>query len=113
MAEMQLLLKDHVALLRVGVNADERKAPQRVRISIAATLRHLPQQDALDATYDYTRMLDAIVQLSGTHYDLLESLAHDLAGRIMTGGDILRVEIELLKLDIIASGQLGVRYSAP
>lgn len=113
MAKMKLLIENYVAQLQVGIYENERGQPQRVRISIAAELKNIPDKDHIDSTYNYMNVIEIISEMAARHYDLLESFARELADRILTNGQITQVEVQLLKLDIIAEGQLGVRYNAP
>jgi len=110
MKQIQLLLEDYIALLRVGVYDHERQAPQRVRVNISVKLRQIPLCDDLSQTYDYTLMIAAIQELSGTHFDLLESFASALADKILFSQHLAKIEIELMKLDILDNGRVGLRY---
>lgn len=110
MQTLQLLLKDYVALLRVGVLSHERAAPQRVQVNVMATLAEVPDADALDQTYDYTQMIAEVDRLAATHVDLLETFASRLAKNILSNCKINHIEIALTKLDILDNGRVGVRF---
>ncbi len=111
MATTQLLLEDYIAALRVGILPQERKAPQRVRVNVVATLRKQPTSDNISKTYDYTNIIDEIDALADKHFDLLEILAEKLAKKILKDKKLEAVEIELVKLDALETGRVGVRYS--
>jgi len=111
MTNIQLLLEDYVALLRVGVLPAERSAPQRVRVNVSAELRTAPTRDDIAETYDYTQIIAAINAFAATHVDLLETFAAQLAKKLLADAKIIRVEITLMKLDILDNGNIGVRYS--
>ena len=83
MANIDLLLEDYVAALRVGILPEERKAPQRVRVNVTATLKKPPSSDNISKTYDYTNIIDEIDALADKHVDLLEIFAEKLAKRIL------------------------------
>jgi len=110
MKQIKLLLEDYIALLRVGIHEHERQAPQRVRVNISAVLRRASRRDDLSETYDYTLMIVAIQELSGTHFNLLESFAAALAEKILSDRHLTEIEIELMKLDILENGRVGLRY---
>jgi len=110
MKQIKLLLEDYIALLRVGIHEHERQAPQRVRVNISAKLRQIPRRDDLVETYDYTSMIGAIQELTGTHFNLLESFAASLADKILSDQRLTEIEIELMKLDILENGRIGLRY---
>ncbi len=113
MAKMQVLLENYVTLLQVGIHDHERRAPQRVSVSVAAELRQLPNGEDISGTYDYTQIVDIIQQMAHTHHDLLESFARMLGDHLLQSAQLSHVEIKLLKLDVLSDGSLGVRYSAP
>ena len=112
MAKINLLLEDYIAELRVGVHAAERATAQRVRVSVTAQLKQAPDADDLSQTYDYTQMISVIMALSETHVDLLETFAVQLANQLLADSKLSRVEVELVKLDILENGRVGVRYAA-
>jgi dihydroneopterin aldolase len=111
MTNIQLLLEDYVAHLRVGVLPTERSAPQRVRVNVSAELHAAPTRDDIAETYDYTQIIAAIDALAETHVDLLETFAAQLAEKLLADKKLVAVEIELMKLDIFENGNIGVRYS--
>ncbi|HCM84362.1 MAG TPA: hypothetical protein DIS76_07345 [Rhodospirillaceae bacterium] len=113
MAMTQLLLENYIAELRIGIHPHERAAPQRVSVSVTAELRAAPHADQIAETYDYVNIVNAVQEMAKTHMDLLESFARELAARLLADKKIKSVDIKLLKLDILAGGQLGVRYCAP
>ena len=90
----------------------ERKAPQRVRVNISATLRALPASDSLAHTYDYMQMVAAIDDVAIVHFDLLENIAAALAEKILSDARLSEIKIILTKLDILENGHVGVRYRA-
>lgn len=110
MAQMQLRLEDYTAMLRVGVHAHERTAPQRVRVNVTVTLNQIPARDDMEDTYNYENIIQAIKTLSETHVDLLETFAQRLAANLLSDQKITAVELELMKLDILPGCALGVRY---
>jgi len=110
MPAINLLLEDYAALLRIGVHARERAAPQRVRISVSAELRTAPRSDDIAETYDYTQMIAAVDALAAGHIDLLETFAAKLADQLLRDARLAAVEITLMKLDILDNGRVGVRY---
>lgn len=113
MTTTQLLLENYITELRIGIHPHEREAAQRVAISVMAELRKAPNSDEITETYDYVNIVNAIQEMAKTHIDLLETFARELAARLLSDEKIKSVDIKLMKLDILAGGQLGVRYSAP
>lgn len=112
MKKTSLLLEDYIAELRVGLLDHERRAPQRVRVSVTAELKDSPENDRLDETYDYVKIIDGITALSDKHVDLLEIFGKQLAEKLLADDKIIAVEIELVKLDILKNSRVGVRYAA-
>jgi dihydroneopterin aldolase len=82
----KLLVTGLAADCRVGLTETERAAPQRISIDLELEIdaAKAAQQDDVQATVDYARLVERVKQLvEGTSYRLLETMAQDVAAEIL------------------------------
>lgn len=105
----RLSLRDYVTEADIGAFQVERGHPQRLRFNIAVELKpHEAAADDVDRILSYDRLTEAVVAaLSGRRLDLLETLAEDVAARILHAPQAARVFLRIEKLDR-GPGALGV-----
>ena len=97
-----IFLKDWVIDCNIGLYAEEKGVTQKVRISIDAYLApHVRASgDDMDTVPSYTDIIDAVTErTSEGHINLIETLAEDVAARVLadTRIDAMRVRIEKLE----------------
>lgn len=84
---------------RHGVSADERAAPQDFRVDIECPIDAAAAGDDIDATLDYRRLRDcAAAVIGGPARHLVETLAEDLAARVLAEIGCAWVEVRVTKL---------------
>ncbi len=105
----RISLRDHVVEADIGAFQQERGRKQRLRFDMAVELRpHAAAGDDVDRILSYDRLTEAIAEaLAGERLDLLETLAEDVAARVLRAPQALRVFLRIEKLDR-GPGALGV-----
>jgi (5-formylfuran-3-yl)methyl phosphate synthase len=97
-----VMVKDLVLPVVIGAYAHEHEKPQNVRFNVTAEVRrksHVPQ-DMRDV-FSYDLIIDAIRTLvEQDHIVLVETLAENIAQRILQHGDILAATVRVEKLDL-------------
>lgn len=82
----------------IGATADERRKPQRLRVSITMELAARVLDDKLENTVDYAAVSGVVKALAATGERLLiETLAEEIAATLLSSYPIRAVEIELRK----------------
>jgi dihydroneopterin aldolase len=92
----------HIEQLRVrahvGVPADERGQPQRLVLNVTFSPRVTGLHDELSETVNYSAVAKAIRKIVGRrHYKLIETLAEEIAGELLTQFNLRRVAVEVRK----------------
>jgi dihydroneopterin aldolase len=97
-----VMVKDFVIPVVIGAYAYERQKPQKVRFNVTAEVRrksHVPK-DMRDV-FSYDVIIDAIRTLvEQDHIVLVETLAENIAQRILQHADILSTIVRVEKLDL-------------
>ena len=105
----RVFVRDFIAHASIGAYGRERGAPQRVRFNVdveVARIDHVAR-DMRDI-FSYDLVLDAIrLILERGHVGLVETLADEVAAAVLQHGRVVRVAIQVEKLDMI-DGALGV-----
>ena len=84
---------------RHGVSEDERAAPQDFRVDIECPVDAAAAGDDIGATLDYRRLRDcAVAVIGGPARHLVETLAEDLASRVLAEIGCTWVEVRVTKL---------------
>jgi dihydroneopterin aldolase len=103
-------------LARVGVPAAERAAAQR----LTASLRLVPEAglvglaDDLANTVDYAEVCDAVrLEAEARPRRLIETLAEDIAARLLARFPLRRVEVEIRKYILPGAEYAAVRIQRP
>jgi dihydroneopterin aldolase len=84
----------------IGVSGEERSKEQELRADlwVETDIRRAAEADNVNATIDYSRLLDAMVEAAAEHeYRLLETLAETIAARILSSFPVQRVHLLLKK----------------
>lgn len=95
-------LRDLVCEAEIGAFAEERGRAQRLRFAVTADLA-VPVQDAgddVDRILSYDVLVAAVEgALAARRHDLVETLAEDIAARVLAHPAAARVEVTVEKLD--------------
>lgn len=104
-----ITLHNLVLEARVGVLAHEHERPQpvRVHLRLAADLSRCVRTDDLADTLDYAAVASALREaVEGRRWNLIETLAWDLAGLLLDRFGVSEVRLRLEKPE--ALGGMGV-----
>ncbi len=106
----RISLRDHVVEAEIGAFQQERGRTQRLCFNIVVELtpHDAPVEDDVDRILSYDKVTEAIAaELAAERLDLLETLAENIAGRILWEPQARRVFVRIEKLDR-GPGALGV-----
>ena len=95
-------------LTTIGVHDAEKRAPQRVIVSVDLKVReHGPaRSDRLTDVLDYAEVVRLVERLTRLgHVNLLETLAERIAEGCLTDSRVLAVRVRLEKPDVIANAR--------
>ena len=99
----KITISDLEVQFHVGVTDTERAAPQRLLITVELThdCKAAAQSDNLAETIDYYAVAQRVLQFgNGCHWELIETLASDLAGDILDDFKPQTVMVEVKKFVI-------------
>ena len=98
----KLFIADLILPVAVGAYASERNRTQRVRFSVSAEIaRRSAAPKVMADVFSYDIILDAIhAVVAQGHIDLLETLAEEIAQRLLQQPEIIRTTLKLEKLDL-------------
>ncbi|WP_297495073.1 dihydroneopterin aldolase [Acidocella sp.] len=101
--EASILLRGFAVDANIGVHEFERAGPQRLSIDIELHLASAtrPETDAIDQVlnYDFLRS-KTLALLALRHYELQETLAHDIASFCLAEPQVAAVTINTRKPDV-------------
>lgn len=98
----RIFLHDHVVEVEIGAFQQERGILQRIRFAVDVEIDPLPAtlDDDVDRILSYDRISEAIgAELATGRLNLLETLAENVASRILAAPQAARVTIRIEKLD--------------
>ena len=98
----RIMLGDHVVTVEIGAFQAERGTTQRIRFNVVVEIRDAPgaANDDVDGVMSYDTITEAIsAELGARRFDLLETLAENVAVRILADPMAARVHIRIEKLD--------------
>lgn len=114
----RISLRDHIVEVEIGAFQPERGTTQRVKFNVVVEVRapDAPLSDDVDRILSYDTISEAIAsELGAQRMDLLETLANNVANRILLHDQAQRCFVRIEKLDR-GPGALGVeivRSAAP
>jgi dihydroneopterin aldolase len=83
---------------RVGVPDAERTAPQRLILNVTIWPKRVGLQDNIADTVNYSEVATSLKQFIGQRdYRLIETLAEETAGHLLTRFPVRKVEVEVRK----------------
>ena len=108
-----LSLRRHELLVRIGVHAFERQAPQRLwfDVDLCVTLEAAPaRQDDITQTVDYDFVRETIArQVGQCHHELQETLCDAIAQVLLTHPGVQALRVATRKPDVYPdSASVGV-----
>jgi dihydroneopterin aldolase len=110
-----IILRDLELMLSIGVHDHEKKAPQRILVSVEATMDgSKDEQDRLGGTLDYDRIRDFVKSLERSgHNELQETLARQILDFVLSVPDVTHAVVQTAKPDIFEDcAFVGVRLEA-
>ncbi|MBV8525816.1 MAG: dihydroneopterin aldolase [Acetobacteraceae bacterium] len=105
----RVFVHDLILPVRIGAYSREQGSPQRVRFAVDACVTRLPRpvRDMHDI-FSYDIITDTIrLLIEGGHQMLLEALAENIAAKLLAYPRVMRVTVQLEKLDM-GAGVVGV-----
>ena len=111
--ERTILVRDLELTLSIGVHEHERRAPQRLVVSVEATLEGEGEAaDDIAATLDYDRICDFLRAIGNQgHIELQETIARRVLAFVLTLPGVASAVVETRKPDIFADcAFVGARF---
>ena len=111
-----ITIEDLEVFFRVGVPDVERSTPQRLLICVSLEHDFTPAAaaDDLTKTIDYYAVSRAILAFGeGRSWKLIEKLAVDLAGLVLTRFGVVRVTVEVKKFILPETKHVSVKVTRP
>ena len=94
----QIILKGIISECIIGINDYERKNKQKVIVDITIFHDFLNLDDDIEKTVNYSDIYKFTKKfISGTNYNLIETLGDNLAKKIIEEFNIKKIRIELFK----------------
>ena len=100
-SSQKIIVHNFICLATIGVTAEERDTPQRLKIEVDLELQPAPpSRDVVHEVLNYGVVVRALRGVCGTSsYRLLETLADALASKFFAFENILSTRVRILKLD--------------
>lgn len=97
-----IIIRDLELTLSIGVHDQEKKAPQRVLVSVEATMNGSEdEKDNIGATFDYDLIHDFAKSLENSgHSELQETLARRILQFVLSNPEVTHAVVETAKPDI-------------
>jgi len=105
----RVFVRDFVLPLEIGAYGHERGRKQEVRFSVEALIARIAVTgDHIGEVYSYDLIIDAVRALAESgHTDLVETLALELARRVLSDRRVFEVTVTVEKLEL-GPGAVGV-----
>ena len=105
----RVFVRDFVLQMSIGAYRHERGRPQRVRFDVVADVpRRSGAGDEIGDVFSYDVILDTIRALAeNRHVNLVETLAEEIAARLLEHAAVAAVTVRVEKLDV-APAVVGV-----
>lgn len=97
----------------LGINDDEKTAPQEIEVDIdlLGDTKNPGITDRIEDALNYAEVHDSVREtVAARHYNLIESLAENIAGRILERHAVSGVTVRIRKPKALASQ--GVQYAS-
>lgn len=112
----KITISDLEVFYRVGVTGEERARPQRLLLSVemAYDFKAAAARDSLADTIDYAAVSERLLHFGDdAHWELIETLATDLAAMILDEFTPKQVTVEVKKFPIPLARYVAVRLTRP
>ena len=108
----RVFVRDFVLEMSIGAYRHERGPPQRVRFDVSAEVPPAGAHgDDIGEVFSYDVILDTIRRLADNrHVNLVETLAEEIAARLLEHGAVAAVTVKVEKLDVAAAA-VGVEIT--
>jgi dihydroneopterin aldolase len=108
----RVFVSDFVLEMSIGAYRHERDRPQRVRFDVSAEVPPVAaNSDDIGDVFSYDVILDTIRRLAEkAHVNLVETLAEEIAARLLEHGAVAAVTVKVEKLDVAAAA-VGVEIT--
>ena len=112
----KIIVSDLEVFFHIGVTGEERARPQRLLITLElrADVHSAAASDNLGDTIDYHAVCQRVLRFGdGCHWQLIETLAADLAAMILEEFRPADVEVEVKKFVVPQARYVAVRIIRP
>jgi dihydroneopterin aldolase len=112
----KITISDLEVFYHVGVTEQERAKPQRLLLTVEMSLSFAPaiSSDNLAQTVDYAAVSQRLLAFGdGRHWQLIETLAADIAAMVLEGFKPRSVTVEVKKFVIPQASYVAVRLTRP
>jgi len=112
----KIIISDLEVFYQVGITEAERAKPQRllVTVDIARDLKAAATSDNLAETVDYHLVCQRLLRFGeGCHWELIETVAADIAAMILEDFAAKQVTVEVKKFAIPQARYVSVRVTRP
>ena len=112
----KIIISELEAHYRVGITEAERAQPQRLLISVEMghDFKAAAARDNLAETIDYAAVSERLLHFGDdSHWELIETLAADLAAMILDQFSPKQVTVEVKKFSIPQARHVGVTVTRP
>jgi dihydroneopterin aldolase len=107
-----IYLKNLIVEGRHGVHEHEKVTPQRFNVTVKLTVdtRAAAISDEIDDTVDWSWVRNTVAEtVQNNSYNLMETLAHQIASQILTDKKVRKITVRVDKLDAFENGIPGVQ----
>ena len=110
--QTKILVRDFVVPARIGIYPHEHEASQKIRVSIDVTLKNYEiKRDNIEDTMSYEGLVAAIRDLQKQHFELVETMAENLAGIALMDDRTSCVTVAIEKLEVYPEGRVGTEIT--
>ena len=112
----KIIISDLEVSYHVGITTEERVEPQRLLITVemAHDFKAAAARDDLAETIDYATVSDRLIHFGDdSHWELIETLAVDLAAMVLDQFSPKQVSVEVKKFSIPQARHVAVRVVRP
>ena len=112
----KIIITDLEVSYRVGVTEQERALPQRLLLTVEMShdFKTAATRDNLAETIDYAAVSERLLHFGDdSHWELIETLATDLAAMILEDFSPKQVSVEVKKFSIPQARHVAVRVTRP
>ncbi len=106
-----IFVKDMIVEMAIGIYKEEKGRLQRVRVNVIAEPKKWPDaaRDNIELTLSYERIIKHIKDNThGRHFNLVETVADNIAAACLNDGKIREITVRVEKLDAYPFAVAGV-----